>query len=102
MKLSFTSVSALTVAGLGFAPRASAQGCVLCYTSLAGAGPNAMRAFMMAMFALLIPALLLFIGVFLVILRGARADSPASGVSQKRGYLWRFVPHSIRSVEGRA
>ncbi len=58
------------------APAAWAQGCVLCYTSLAGANPSAIRAFQLAMFVLLMPALLLFIGIFLLIRRrGAAAQA---------------------------
>jgi hypothetical protein len=44
-----------------------AQSCVLCYTSLANAGPNGIRAFQIAMFVLLIPTLLLFVGLFLLV-----------------------------------
>jgi hypothetical protein len=58
------------------APSAWAQGCVLCYTSLMGANPSAIRAFQLAMMVLLVPALTLFIGIFLLIRRrGAAAES---------------------------
>ncbi len=59
MKVSYKSAVGMAIAALGFAPGAWAQGCVLCYTSLASSGPAAMHAFQVAMIALLIPALLL-------------------------------------------
>jgi hypothetical protein len=77
MKFSYGAAVATTIAALGLAPGAWAQGCVLCYTSLASSGPTAMHAFQMAMLALLIPALVLFLGVFLLIFRRARTKSPA-------------------------
>ena len=58
------------------APSAWAQGCVLCYTSAAGA-PGAAAAFKWGVLTLLVPALLLFIAVFLLIFRRARAASQA-------------------------
>lgn len=72
-----TAILALiTLAVLASAPLAHAQGCVLCYTSLSAAGPAAMRAFQAAMFVLLMPALTLFIGIFLLIRRrGAAAQA---------------------------
>jgi hypothetical protein len=70
--------AALSLLGLLFvsAPAAHAQGCILCYTSLAAAGSAAMHAFQMAMLVLLIPALFLFVGIFVFILRrGAAAEA---------------------------
>jgi hypothetical protein len=58
---------ALAVLGLMPAPAVRAQGCVLCYTSLSAASPGALHAFQLAMLVLLIPALLLFAGLFLLI-----------------------------------
>ena len=75
MKLSYRSAAGIAIAALGFAPGAWAQGCVLCYTSLASSGPTAMHAFQVAMIALLIPALLLFLGVFFLVFRRARTKS---------------------------
>jgi hypothetical protein len=70
------ALAALTVLGLLPASAAHAQGCILCYTSLAAAGSRAMHAFQMAMFVLLFPALFLFIGIFVFILRrGVAADA---------------------------
>jgi hypothetical protein len=101
MKFSYRSAVALAIGALGFAPGAWAQGCVLCYTSLATSGPGAMHAFRVAMFALLIPALLLFLGVFLLIFRRARTKAPAPAVARNRAYLRRFIPRSAKPAEGR-
>jgi hypothetical protein len=54
-----------------------AQGCVLCYTSVANGGPGAMRAFQMGILALLAPALLLCVAVALLIFRRARIANGA-------------------------
>ena len=102
MRLSFRSAVCLGIAALGFAPGAWAQGCVLCYTSLASSGPAAMHAFQVAMFALLIPALVLFAGVFLLIFRRARTSAPVRPALKIRALLWRFIPRGARPVEGRA
>jgi hypothetical protein len=101
MKLSCRSAAALGIAALGFAPGAWAQGCVLCYTSLASSGPTAMHAFQMAMLALLIPALLLFLGLFLLIFRGAGTKVGTNAVSKKVN-RWRLSPSSAKPLEGQA
>ena len=61
-----------------------------------------MRAFEMAMFALLVPALLLFAGVFLFVWRRARAaDSPRQlSSSPKLRSRWRFSSSSVKPAEG--
>ena len=102
MRFSFRSAVWWGIAGLGFAPGAWAQGCVLCYTSLASSGPGAMHAFQVAMFALLIPALTLFAGVFFLIFRRARMGVPVRPALKIRTYLWRFIPRGAKPVEGRA
>lgn len=94
--------AALTVAALAFTPGAWAQGCVLCYTSLANGGPEAMHAFQMAMFALLIPALLLFLGVFLLIYQRARTRPVAPATARRRVSAARPIPQRINPAEGRA
>ena len=103
MKITWKSAVGVGAAAVGLATRASAQGCVLCYTSLAASGPGAMRAFEMAMFVLLVPALLLFAGVFLFIWRRARAaDSPRQlPRSAKLSSRWRFSSSSVKPAEGR-
>ena len=68
----------LALAALSLAPSASAQGCVLCYTSVAGGGPAAMRAFTFGVLTLLIPALTLCIAIVLLIARRARNASRAA------------------------
>ena len=66
----------LALAGaLGLVPGATAQSCALCYTTASAAGSVAIRALHVGILALLIPALLLFLGVFaLVFRRAASAD----------------------------
>ncbi len=101
MKFSYRSFVGMAVAALGFAPGAWAQGCVLCYTSLASSGPTAMHAFQMAMLALLIPALLLFLGVFLLIFRRGRTKATAPAISRNLN-RWRLSSSSAKFLEGRA
>jgi hypothetical protein len=96
MKFSYRTALALGVAALGFAPGAWAQGCVLCYTSLASSGPAAMHAFQMAMFALLI-----FLAVFLIIFRGARAKAPTGAMQRNRAHRWQ-LSSNVKPLEGRA
>ena len=100
MKFSRRLAAGTAIAALGFAPGAWAQGCVLCYTSLASSGPTAMHAFQMAMFALLIPALLLFLGVFFLVFRRARTKAPAPVTPKPE--RWRLSASSAKPVEGRA
>jgi len=104
MKLTLKSAVTVGLAALWLATRASAQGCVLCYTSLAASGPAALHAFQLAMFALLIPALLLFVAVFLFVLRRARAiDLPKPlSTSKKLIPAKRFFSSSAKAAEGRA
>jgi hypothetical protein len=101
MKLSYRSAAGITIAALGFAPGAWAQGCVLCYTSLASSGPTAMHAFQVAMIALLIPALLLFLGVFFLVFRRAWTKSPAPA-NQNRIYRPQLSSSTAKTLEGRA
>ena len=102
MKFSGRSAVGIAIAALGFAPGAWAQGCVLCYTSLSSSGPAAMHAFQVAMFALLIPALMLFAGVFLLIFRRARTKVAVRPVLKSRAYRWGFIPRGAKPVAGRA
>ena len=102
MKLTHKIAVALTVAALAFTPGAWAQGCVLCYTSLANGGPGAMHAFQMAMMTLLFPALLLFLGVFVMIFQRARTATAEPATTRKRVNTVRPIPHSINPAEGRA
>jgi hypothetical protein len=102
MKFSYRVALAMAIGSLGFAPGAWAQGCVLCYTSLASSGPGAMHAFQVAMFALLIPALLLFLSVFFLIFRRASTNSPARLVLRARVFRWRPSSSGAKPVESRA
>jgi hypothetical protein len=61
-----------------------------------------MHAFQVAMFALLIPALVLFAGVFLLVFRRARTSAPVRPALKIRALLWRVIPRGARPVEGRA
>ena len=95
-------VGLIVAAVLSLAPAAHAQGCVLCYTSLAGAGPGAMKAFELAMFALLIPALTLFAGVFLFIYFRTRTapSAPAESRTLKTARRPKFAPAVATTAEG--
>jgi hypothetical protein len=71
-----TTISALIALGALLLPASGrAQGCILCYTSLANGGPGALRAFQLGMLALLAPALLLCITLAALIYRRARIAS---------------------------
>jgi hypothetical protein len=69
----FRMMASVALGTLGLSPAARAQGCILCYTSAANGGPGAMHAFQLGVLTLLVPALLLFVGIFLLILRRAAA-----------------------------
>lgn len=101
MKVFYRSATGIAIAALGFAPGAWAQGCVLCYTSLASGGPTAMHAFEMAMLTLLIPALLLFLGIFLLIYRCTRTGQTARATLRVRVNRWRLSSAGPKPLEGR-
>jgi cytochrome c oxidase assembly factor CtaG len=67
---SFFALGLLAVAAV---PSAHAQSCILCYTSVAGGGPVVVHALQLGILTLLVPALLLFGGVFYLIYRRAMA-----------------------------
>jgi hypothetical protein len=83
------------LATLGLSGTLHAQGCVLCYTSAANAGPGAMRALDMGVASLLFPALLLFIGVCLLIVHRARV---ASRSAEPRAALRFSAPPAPKAV----
>ncbi len=66
---------AVLLGALALAPRAFAQGCVLCYTSAEAAGSSAARSLDIGILVLLVPTLLLFIGVLVFAVRRA-ASTP--------------------------
>jgi hypothetical protein len=61
------------VAALGIAPGAYAQGCALCYTTASATSTAAQHSLRLGIFTLLIPALALFLGVFILLYRRAIA-----------------------------
>ncbi len=63
-----TALLILAVALLA-APLASPQGCVMCRTSAAAGGDEAMKAFDIAVLVLLIPTLCIFIGIIIFAFR---------------------------------
>ena len=56
------------------APQALAQGCALCYTTAAAAGPAAARSLDIGILVLLTPALVLFVSVIAFTIRRAAAS----------------------------
>jgi hypothetical protein len=104
MTFRFWRMSAgLALLALGFTPGAWAQGCVLCYTSLAASGPGGMHAFQVAMFALLIPALLLFLGVFcLIFLRARTPSAQLPSRARNRTHFPRLASRLAKPAPGRA
>jgi len=63
----------LGLASLAAAPHAHAQGCALCYTTASAAGAAAQHALNWGIFALLAPALVLFLSVIFLLFRRALA-----------------------------
>jgi hypothetical protein len=59
------------LAGLGLAPGAYAQGCALCYTTASATSAAAQRSLDWGIFALLAPALTLFLCVMFLLYRRA-------------------------------
>lgn len=65
------SLGCLAAGLLGSAPQAWGQGCVLCYTSAAAAGPAVQGALRLGVLVLLVPVLLLLLGMVALIWRSA-------------------------------
>lgn len=63
----------LMLGALAVTPGAHAQGCALCYTTASAAGAAAEHALNWGIFALLAPALALFLGVIVLLFRRALA-----------------------------
>jgi hypothetical protein len=59
-------------------PSAFAQGCAMCYTSAAAAGPGAARSIDYGIIVLVTPALLLVISIFVLLVRRAAAATRES------------------------
>ncbi len=60
---------AAVLVALGNAAAAFAQGCPLCYTTVAAARPAAIQALRSGILVLLVPPLLMFIGIFVLAFR---------------------------------
>jgi hypothetical protein len=61
------------LAMLAAAPGVFAQGCALCYTYASAEGAHAQKQLDFGILALLVPSLLLFVSVFVLLLRRAHA-----------------------------
>lgn len=61
-----------TAVALGVASGAFAQGCAMCYTQASAAGAHAQKSLDYGIIILLLPSLLLFGGVFTMLMRNAR------------------------------
>lgn|ERR1700693_579299 len=72
------------VLGLMLAPAVHAQGCAMCYTTAAGQDPAAARKLDMAILALLIPVLVLFVGVMGLLIHRRNAEESVSEVDDSR------------------
>jgi hypothetical protein len=79
---------------LGAAPTAFAQGCVMCYTSAAGQNDRALHSFDMAILALLIPVLLLFLGVLGFAYRRFKLTEDGTAAPEQRPLWQTFSPAS--------
>ncbi len=73
MRLPFALFSALVM--FGMVPGAHAQGCALCYTTAAATSAAAQRSLNVGIFALLAPALTMFLAVMYLLYRRAAAAS---------------------------
>jgi len=73
MRLRFVIFSCIAV--LGMARGAYAQGCALCYTTAAAAGPAAARSLDLGILTLVTPALVLFLSVLFLLYRRAVAPT---------------------------
>ena len=71
LRLTFAIVAGLFSA----APAAWAQGCALCYTTASAAGAAAERSLNWGILALLVPALIMFLGVLFLLYRRALATT---------------------------
>lgn len=63
-KRALAGVSGVLAGLVAFAPRAAAQGCVMCYQSAAASGDNSRIALQHGILILLIPSVGLFLGIF--------------------------------------
>jgi hypothetical protein len=73
MRIRFAILALIGI--LGMTRGAYAQGCALCYTTAAAAGPGAARSIDFGILVLVTPALVLFLSVMFLLYR--RATAPA-------------------------
>lgn len=64
---------ALMSAAMVSVPAALGQGCALCYTTASAAGAHAQRSLDIGILVLLLPCLVLFAGVFVLLIRRAHS-----------------------------
>ena len=65
----------LSLAALAAVPAAFGQGCALCYTGADAAGAHGQRMLDFGILVLLLPCLMLFAGIFVMLVRRARAST---------------------------
>ena len=87
----------LLVVALASAPAAWAQGCVMCRTSAAAGGDQAMKAFDLAVLVLLVPTILLFVAILAFAFR--YRNHPAAD-TQEEELPWPQDPPRKRTVLG--
>jgi hypothetical protein len=93
-------VAALT--GLLSCPAlASAQGCAMCYTSAAAAKAGAVQALRSGILILLLPALAMFAGIFVVIYRSRNRFNGAADWTAERDREWRELLQEVESRKSR-
>ena len=66
---------AATCAALASVPVALGQGCAMCYSQASNAGAHAQRSLDIGILVLLMPCLMMFAGVFVILVRRAHAAS---------------------------
>jgi hypothetical protein len=87
-------VAALT--GLFFCPAlACAQGCAMCYTSAAAAKAGAVQALRSGILILLLPALVMFAGIFVVIYRSRNRFNGAADWTAEQDREWRELLQEV-------
>src|SRR5271157_1856529 len=67
---------------------AYAQGCAMCYTSAAAAKTGALQSLRSGILILLVPALVMFAGIFVVIYRSRNRFNGAAGWTAERDREW--------------
>ena len=73
----------LIVAALFAASGVMAQGCAMCYEQASAAGAHAQHSLSIGIIVLLLPALVLFAGVFILLVRRVHAASALNSLPQR-------------------